>query len=404
MVKVIFLHPDLGIGGAERLVVDAGLALKLKGHQVHFVTSHHDPSHCFSETRDGTLDVTVAGDWLPRSVFGFLFALCAYLRMIFAALYLVFFSNLEPDVVFCDQVSVCVPVLKTFSKAKVLFYCHFPDQLLSKPGGHLKQMYRAPLNWLEETTTGQADVVLVNSKFTSDVFARTFPRLAGITPKVLYPSLNTKFFDTEVALILEEVTGVTLPDDAVVFLSINRYERKKNLGLAILALAHLRKVLDEDTFAKVHLVMAGGYDVRVEENLQHFEELQQLVEENDLQEKVTMLRSPSDEAKLVLLRSCKALIYTPENEHFGIVPLEAMYLGRPVVAVNSGGPTETVLDGQTGFLCPPEAQSFASAMAKIARGKADNLSRNCRERVKKHFSFEAFADQLDACISGLNEN
>ena len=43
MPNVVFLHPDLGIGGAERLVVDAAVALKRRGHTVTMVTSHHDP-------------------------------------------------------------------------------------------------------------------------------------------------------------------------------------------------------------------------------------------------------------------------------------------------------------------------------------------------------------------------
>ena len=51
MVRVVFLHPDLGIGGAERLVIDAALALKSRGHEVTFVTAHHDDRHCFPETR-----------------------------------------------------------------------------------------------------------------------------------------------------------------------------------------------------------------------------------------------------------------------------------------------------------------------------------------------------------------
>ena len=66
MVRVVFLHPDLGIGGAERLVVDAALALRDKNHEVHIVTCHHDDSHCFEETRNGSLQVTSVGDWLPR--------------------------------------------------------------------------------------------------------------------------------------------------------------------------------------------------------------------------------------------------------------------------------------------------------------------------------------------------
>lgn len=107
------------------------------------------------------------GDWLPRSVLGRCQALCAYIRMIYVAIYLVFFSGLTFDMLFCDQVSACIPVLK-WSGHKVLFYCHFPDMLLTQRATWLKQWYRAPLDWLEEKTTGMADCVLVNSKFTGE--------------------------------------------------------------------------------------------------------------------------------------------------------------------------------------------------------------------------------------------
>lgn len=165
MVAVTFLHPDLGIGGAEKAMIDAALALKKRGHNVDFVTSHHDPTHCFSETKDGTLKVTVVGDWLPRGIFGRFYALFAYLRMIYAALYLVFVHTSPYDLVICDQISACIPVLK-ISRRPILFYCHFPDMLLTQRKSLLKWLYRMPIDWLEEATTGQADKVLVNSKFT----------------------------------------------------------------------------------------------------------------------------------------------------------------------------------------------------------------------------------------------
>lgn len=44
---------DSALGGAERLVVDAALGLQNLGHSVDIYTSHHDPKHCFDETRDG---------------------------------------------------------------------------------------------------------------------------------------------------------------------------------------------------------------------------------------------------------------------------------------------------------------------------------------------------------------
>src|SRR5881392_4186712 len=52
--NIVFLHPDLGIGGAERLVVDAAVGLQSLGHRVTIFTSHCDPQHCFDEARDGS--------------------------------------------------------------------------------------------------------------------------------------------------------------------------------------------------------------------------------------------------------------------------------------------------------------------------------------------------------------
>jgi alpha-1,3/alpha-1,6-mannosyltransferase len=92
----------------------------------------------------------------------------------------------------------------------------------------------------------------------------------------------------------------------------------------------------------VQLAMIGGYDPKNVENIEHFEELNELCKSLNLSEKVVFLKSPSDEMKIKLLRRCQVLLYTPSNEHFGIVPLEAMYSRKPVIAVNSGGPTETV--------------------------------------------------------------
>ena len=50
-MKIAIVHPDLGIGGAERLIVDAAIELKNRGHEVTIYTSHHDPNHCFPETK-----------------------------------------------------------------------------------------------------------------------------------------------------------------------------------------------------------------------------------------------------------------------------------------------------------------------------------------------------------------
>ncbi|XP_060937516.1 alpha-1,3/1,6-mannosyltransferase ALG2 [Limanda limanda] len=405
MVRVVFLHPDLGIGGAERLVVDAAVALKTKGCRVQIWTAHYDPTHCFSETLDRDLPVVCVGDWLPTSVFGYLHALCAYLRMIYVAFYLVFLSGVEYDVIFCDQVSVCIPVLRlSRHRKKVLFYCHFPDLLLTPRRSFLKKLYRAPIDWLEERTTGMADMILVNSKFTAGIFRETFRSLSNVQPDILYPSLNTRTFD----LPSDEVQGLEGLFPAAttcLFLSLNRYERKKNLGLALEALAFLWSSLAPSQRATVHLVVAGGYDERVTENVQHYTELKELAEQLHLKDCVTFLRSPSDSLKVALLRGSAAVLYTPSREHFGIVPVEAMYCCCPVIAVNSGGPLESVADGETGFLCEPTAEAFSQAMEKLVREPQLRraMGQAGRRRVQDKFSLQAFSDQLYGYILRLSQ-
>jgi alpha-1,3/alpha-1,6-mannosyltransferase len=53
---ILFFHPDLGIGGAERLIIDAAVGLQNRGHKVVIFTSHCDPKHCFDEARNGIID------------------------------------------------------------------------------------------------------------------------------------------------------------------------------------------------------------------------------------------------------------------------------------------------------------------------------------------------------------
>ncbi len=183
--RIVFVHPDLGIGGAERLVVDAAIVLQDSGHSVEFFTSHCDPGHAFEEVQRGLLKVTVCGDWLPTHLFGRFHVLFAMLRMLWVSLYLLL-SGERFDVVFCDQVSVCVPLLRYVGQ-KVLFYIHFPDKLLAKPEGALKSLYRAPFDWIEEKTTDSAHALVCNSKFTASVVRRAFPSIKR-EPSILYPT------------------------------------------------------------------------------------------------------------------------------------------------------------------------------------------------------------------------
>lgn len=411
MPKVVIVHPDLGVGGAERLIVDAGVALQDKGHQVIYYTCHHDKRRCFEETADGTLRVVVIGAWIPRAIWNRFHALLAYLKIVIVALYLVMFSS--HDLVICDQVSSCIPIFKWLdfrNKSQVIFYCHFPDQLLTDRKTLSKRVYRYFIDWFEERSTCMADIILVNSKFTSRTVSKTFKTITQRHLTVLYPCVNLQ------RLTYQEADSSTcsslvmkcwnLSRDHFIFLSLNRFERKKNLALAIEAFYEMLSGLKEVESSerpplKTHLIVAGGYDERIKDCVDYYEHLERMVREQELEPYVTLIRSPSDKEKLVLLSACDTVVYTPENEHFGIVPLESMALSRPVIATASGGPLETVDDGSTGFLCDGEKFSFANAMYELATEpeKSKRMGENGKRRVKKLYSYETFRDKLnDICF------
>ncbi|TMS40113.1 hypothetical protein L596_006535 [Steinernema carpocapsae] len=391
-MKVVFLHPDLGIGGAERLIVDAAVALSHHGHQVKLVTNHYSSDHCFSETT--SLDIETHFSW-RRDIFGRMMALCAYVKMILAAIYVCLFC--EADLFIVDQVSACIPILKWFSSARVLFYCHFPDQLLTRRDSFMKSIYRAFFDWLEEWSTAKADVICVNSRFTASVVKNTFRRLKDRHLTILYPCLNTQTFDESRPVNLEFLNG----NAKSVYLSVNRYERKKNVGLALEAYALLKSRLSEEKFASTFMVIAGGYDKKNIENIEHYEELKQKAAELSIPDnQIVFLKSPSDAIKIELLRRASMVLYTPTNEHFGIVPVEAMYMKTCVVALNSGGPTESIEDGVTGFLCEETAESFADAMEKCVTSpkEIEMMGIAGEARARDIFGIDVFGEKLNNIV------
>lgn len=324
-------------------------------------------------------------------------------------------KTLDPDVFFVDQLSACVPLFRFLCpRAKVLFYGHFPDRLLAKQGEGVtkaaKSIYRRPFDALESWSTGCADSVVVNSKFTRAVFKQTFASMRSRDLKVIYPCV-----DTEV-----EVTddSARLWPEKKVLLSINRFEGKKNLALAIKAFAGLSNSERE----KAKLVIAGGFDDRVTENANTLKSLQETATSLNLahstfkgtdtqaltnnSNSILFLLSVPDTLKQRLLASASLLVYTPQNEHFGIVPLEAMLARVPVLATNTGGPLETIYDGRTGWLRSLEKiEQWTDVMRKpLIPSSADNLrvmGERGRDRVIAEFSQAKMTKALEQEVQRL---
>ena len=166
--KIAILHPDLGIGGAENLIINVALSLEKKGYKVKIFTPHYDPDRCFEECKK--LDIEVHGNLFPRTIFGRFIAMCAYIRMLLCAILVTLFVAGEYDYFILDQVSFPIPILK-LRNSKIMFYCHFPDKLLNTNRGSIvMRMYRFVLDYVEEITTGMAHTIVSNSEFSKRIF------------------------------------------------------------------------------------------------------------------------------------------------------------------------------------------------------------------------------------------
>jgi glycosyltransferase involved in cell wall biosynthesis len=97
--------------------------------------------------------------------------------------------------------------------------------------------------------------------------------------------------------------------------------------------------------------------------------------------RIMFLGRQSDETVRHLYARCRALIF-PGVEDFGIVPVEAMASGRPVIALGRGGALETVDDGVTGVLFKEQSvQSLVAAIERFERIEDQFVTERIRERA-----------------------
>ena len=93
---------------------------------------------------------------------------------------------------------------------------------------------------------------------------------------------------------------------------------------------------------------------------------------------------------------CKALVF-PGEEDFGIVPVEVMAAGRPVIAYGRGGALDTVVDGQTGVLF--EQQTVDSLIEAVSRCVSASFDDDAIHRHASGFSGQVFKDGIRAVLS-----
>jgi glycosyltransferase involved in cell wall biosynthesis len=102
------------------------------------------------------------------------------------------------------------------------------------------------------------------------------------------------------------------------------------------------------------------------------------------------------------LRDCRLLLHCRADEPFGMVMVEAMAAGLPVVAPRAGGALEIVVDGETGLLYPPGDAAAAAACVEALltdSARADALGRAGRCRAESRFTVNGQLAATDAILT-----
>lgn len=181
------------------------------------------------------------------------------------------------------------------------------------------------------------------------------------------------------------------PDAKMVFY-IGRFDPRKGIETLVRAIAKSQFRNDES----LRLIIGGGSRPGHSDGIER-DRIESIVSETGLDAIASFPGRISDEDLPVYYAAADACVVPSHYEPFGLVAIEAMASGTPVIASDVGGLQYTVVSEKTGLLAPPkDVNAFAQAIDRILKDSPwrDQLGSNARQRVAQKFSWYGVATQL----------
>lgn len=263
---------------------------------------------------------------------------------------------------------ICPLAIQNHLNGGNYYYCHTPPRFVyDKFDYYLKQNYlpqqlmmRLLVLWFKpryEESVALMDVILTNSEYVKSRIKKYLNRDAV----VVHPPCNTKNFNFKPA------QGY--------YLSTARFDVLKRVDLIIKAFKQMPD--------KKLVICSTGNEER---------QLKKLASNC---ENISFTGQVSDKKLNELISQSIATIYIPKDEDFGMSPVESMAAGKPVICSGHGGPTESVIDKETGFyIDETDVQySLITAVNKLDTNQAIKMRTACQQRSLK-FSEESFHQQI----------
>jgi glycosyltransferase involved in cell wall biosynthesis len=249
-----------------------------------------------------------------------------------------------------------------------------------------------PLGWLRGTALRSADLVTAPSRDTvqhlisgQGIRPNRVRRLAwGLDPE----------FEARLRAPVPPPRPAAFPEGARIILTVGRWDPAERYKGADTLISALPRVLQ--TVPDAFLVLVGDGEDRTR--------LEQIARESGVTDHTCFLSGLTQEELFACYSQCDVFALPSRGEGFGLVFLEAMAHGKPVIGGAHGGTPDVIEDGVTGLLVPHgDATLLSSALGSLLANPAcaTEIGRLGRERVRTDFTFEQFQSRLTQVLEDV---
>lgn len=281
----------------------------------------------------------------------------------------------------------------------VLSSCSYASKFIKKQknGLHVCYLHSVPkFLWDYETETPNLETLPID-KYLKSIYKIILPSAKRVLRKMDYSAAQkVDYFIANSEATRERIKKHYNQDSEVIYppVEIDKLRGEVNDGGYFLVVSRLSK------FKKIDIVVEAFNKLNKPLKIVgEGQELDNLKKISNL--KIEFLGGLSKKTLIKILRNCTALIF-PTHEDFGIVPVEAMAAGKPVLAFRGGGVLETVVEGVTGeFFNEQTSDSLVELLKKFDPSVYNAV--DCRNQAKK-FSEEEFKKKIKRFIEEKWEN
>lgn len=196
----------------------------------------------------------------------------------------------------------------------------------------------------------------------------------------------------------DQIAGPGDGDGGCTFLFVGRFEKRKGIDLLLGALPDL---LGSHPLVRVRLI--GRTDLPGESGTPYWQEFIETHGDSPWFDRVELLGEVPDEVLAEALATSDVLVAPSRFESFGLVYLEGMMAGLPVVAVREGAATEVLVDDEVALLVDADSGELGSALARLAQDPElrARLGAGGRRRFKDRYTAECMADRVERILDAV---